>query len=830
MGAKALCFSREEIRQLLEKMGRSDLDDQAVDLLAKRSEGWVTGIILALQSNRTQTGLELLELSARHTGIFDYLAQEVLDQQPKEIQQFLLHSSLLTEMSAPLCDALLNRSDSSQMLRSLAEQGLFTFALDAEGNWYQYHNLFRQFLLARFRETDPEAFRQLRLRQAQLMADQANWLDAIDSYLDVHAYEQASEALEIIAREAFDGEHRDKLAHWIDALPDNVLDRHPRLMLFRARLYTEQSDYDRAFHLLTRAQRIYAEQDDHVGTGRALLQQAILLRLRGNYDTALSLIQQALDEAEDTDILTSIRAHQNMGICYSARGQYEQGIAHFQKALLLAEAVFDETNSAFIAHDLGRVQLYRGRLSEARAYFHRALLHWRRVGNPAHISLTLQGLGVVHRSMGQYAEAEMRFETSLERARDAQDLRLQSYAQLNLGDLYRDTGRFREALARYDDALILASKAQRADLVAYAMAARGDTFRRLRDWSRARMALTEALDQARSQQLQEQVGLAQLGLGALALALNHLEEATQRLETARELLEQYGERYDLGRALVLLALCALHQKDEARLVRHLRQAVALGREIGSFGYLVAEGLLSLPLLDAIDTLGLEGVDTVAIRAQIQELFSPTAKAPPIAVVRRDWPLEFLGLQGGQILRHGETLRDWEAGMARIMGFLLATYPNGLSRERIQNLLWPDADPSKVSSVFYSTVYRLRKALGGKEKVVSESGVYRFAADLNYRYDVTEFQGFAKLGQEQKGSGSHLARQSAIALYQTPFLEYCDLEWCDEIRRNLEETLKRLLLLEAQYLAQNDQATEAEALYLRLLSMDPLAEEAHRGIM
>ncbi len=175
LGVRQLKFTREEIREVLAMRGITDLSPGQLDALAVRSEGWITAILLAAQTRWNETIEEIINLSGSLDNIFAYLAQEVLAQQPQSIQEFLLSTSVLEEMSAPLCDALLETNNSAQILRSLAEQGLFTFEVNSSAGWYQYHQLFRAFLLNKLETERPKAYRQLCLKEARIMVNQGRW-------------------------------------------------------------------------------------------------------------------------------------------------------------------------------------------------------------------------------------------------------------------------------------------------------------------------------------------------------------------------------------------------------------------------------------------------------------------------------------------------------------------------------------------------------------------------------------------------------------------------------------------------------------------------------
>ncbi|MBC7315619.1 MAG: tetratricopeptide repeat protein, partial [Chloroflexi bacterium] len=454
LGVNHLRFTEDEIRLVLEALGRDDFTPEQIHLLAERSEGWITGVLLAIQANRwTETTEEIIRLSGTNEGVFDYMASEILEKQDPATRDFLLGSSLLGEMSAPLCDALLGITNSAQILNYLVTQGLFTSRLDAEGIWYRYHQMFREFLSAKLQRDDPALFRRLCLRQAELMANQGRWLQAIEGYLTAGAYEQAADAIEIVAQEMFLSGDRKKFARWVDALPDRILEQHPLLILRRGRVHTENGEWDRAEAMLDRSFRLFMEREDLLNASRALVQHAAMYRLRNAPDRAIAVLQRVREIGGERDTLCAIQVHHNLGICYHMQGRFSESDAELRMALELARRAMDDTNSALIAHDIGRTMVTQGRLLEGRQYFHQALLYWRKIGNLSELSTTLQGLGVVHHYLGQYSEAESRFQESLIKARDHSNRRLEAYALLNLGDLYRDTNQYKKALEAYNQAI-----------------------------------------------------------------------------------------------------------------------------------------------------------------------------------------------------------------------------------------------------------------------------------------------------------------------------------------------------------------------------------------
>jgi LuxR family maltose regulon positive regulatory protein len=827
LGVEHLRFTAEEIYALLHDLSNMDLTPEQACTLAERSEGWITGILLAAQTGWTGATQGILQISGASGGVFDYMAEEVLGRQPPHMQRFLLGSALFQEMTPPLCDALLGISNAAELLRQLSTQNLFTFALDAEGVWYQYHQLFRQFLLAKYARDDPQGYRQLCLKQAEIMTHRGHLGQAIDSYLQAQAFQQAADALEALCQDTFDAGNWEGLRQWIDALPEAELERRPRLLLFRAKIFSETGNLARAADLLERSYQAYMQREDILGAARALVQIAVVQRFRVRLREAIASCQQVLQMVGDRDVLTLTLARHNIGICRVMLGQTEEGITELLEALRLAEENADEINAAYTAHDLGTAELMRGRLPSARQYYHRALMYWRKIGNEAALAATLESLGVVHHHLGQYAEAENRLQEGLAKARRVRDARVEAYAVASLGDLYKDTARYDEALTTYRTAMELASAGQLARLIIYLLDAMGNVYRIQGDNSHARQMLTEAMDLIQGDDMPYEEGLCQLSRAILSLQQSETSPAAAGLRRAEELFSKSGSKRDLGRTHLYLTALGMLRQDEAQMLAHLQKVAELAQELGSQQFIVAEGATILPVVQAAIKLGASGLDYTRVRAEIEQLAPAAVKSPP-GEAQPSPPLEFLGLNGGQVLKMGQLVTDWESTAARVMAFLFASHPRGLARDKVIAMLWPDVSQAKGNSLFHSSMYRLRSALS-KSLIVHENGVYRINPAQPWRFDVDDFRRLAKAGRGDDENAQQ-ARLQAIDLYHGPFLESFEDEWCQEMRASLERDMLDLLLTEAGHEVQRGFLEQAENLYLRALAIDSYDERATRGIM
>jgi LuxR family maltose regulon positive regulatory protein len=192
-----LYFSLPESRDLLANFG-VQICDADLALLHQRSEGWPAVLQMAALSLRGTTDparlARVLEVRSQDTA--DYFISEVLEQQPPELAQFMLDTSVLTGvLTADACAAVTGRQDAAALLRGIDSAHLFLVALDDDRTSFRYHRLVRQVLRAELRDRD-------RVREQMLQLRAAEWFEATgDARRAAHhflAAQQADRALALL--------------------------------------------------------------------------------------------------------------------------------------------------------------------------------------------------------------------------------------------------------------------------------------------------------------------------------------------------------------------------------------------------------------------------------------------------------------------------------------------------------------------------------------------------------------------------------------------------------------------------------------------------------
>jgi LuxR family maltose regulon positive regulatory protein len=231
-----LAFTEEEADRLLnEKLGLGiDHDDVAV--LLERTEGWPAGLYLASLSLRNKEDKHAFIESFRGSNryIVGLLGEEVLAYLSEDVRQFLLRTSVVSRLTAPLCDAVTGRHDSASLLRELAGSNLFVVSLDDQDEWYRYHHLFSELLLYELKSSRPDLEPELRVRASEWLEDAGLFEGAVTQAFEAGNFELAGMQIARHWRGYVFAGQTATVQRWLESLPQEVLTDSAPLALVKA--------------------------------------------------------------------------------------------------------------------------------------------------------------------------------------------------------------------------------------------------------------------------------------------------------------------------------------------------------------------------------------------------------------------------------------------------------------------------------------------------------------------------------------------------------------------------------------------------------------------
>lgn len=296
--ARHLRFSAAESADFLEQKMGLRLSSEDLAALSRRTEGWAAGLQLAALSLLEQPDPHPLiqTISGSSRFILDYLVEEVLDRQPDEIQSFLLRTSLLRRLSAPLCAELTGSPipDSARTLAYLERSNLFLTPLDAQGEWYRYHQLFAELLQRRLRETaGPEEAADLHRRAAGWYRQAGDLVEAIHHALAGKDWPEAADLMEQASTDFFKTGALGTYLPLLRLLPETELHRRPQLLQDMGWGLALTNDLEQAERYLILAEAAQSEQPNFLG--ETLAGQAYAACFQFDIQRALTLGRRALE-------------------------------------------------------------------------------------------------------------------------------------------------------------------------------------------------------------------------------------------------------------------------------------------------------------------------------------------------------------------------------------------------------------------------------------------------------------------------------------------------------------------------------------------------------
>jgi LuxR family transcriptional regulator, maltose regulon positive regulatory protein len=167
IGPADLSLTLGEAASLLRGAG-VELGEGDVAALHRRTEGWPAGLYLAalyLRDGDPPAGAAIA-FGGGDRLVSQYMESEFLARIPRRQRAFLTRTAVLEAMCGPLCEAVLELPGSAAGLEDLARSNLLLVPLDRRGEWYRYHHLFRDMLLAELQRREPGLMPVLRRRAA----------------------------------------------------------------------------------------------------------------------------------------------------------------------------------------------------------------------------------------------------------------------------------------------------------------------------------------------------------------------------------------------------------------------------------------------------------------------------------------------------------------------------------------------------------------------------------------------------------------------------------------------------------------------------------------
>jgi LuxR family maltose regulon positive regulatory protein len=392
IGTRDLQFTRDEAAAFLKQTMGLDLPTESIAALDARAEGWVTGLqfaALALHHGlprATQAPADIATLSAQNRYLFDFMAAEVLSQQPPDVQQFLLRTSILDNLTGPLCDAVADpavpEGHGQAMLMVLYRHNLFLTAMDEGREVFRYHNLFADFLRQALKENHPDELPELHRRAFEWYYQHGQTEQAIQHALAAGDLEQVACLLEQHYQHILSSYGVVSLLSWVRSLPVTLIHSRPRLCLTYAWGLILNLDFDQAEEWIEQAgQMIPAvasagqelDPDRRALLGEIEVCQVYIATLRGQGAKSIELSRRALDHLPPDNLFFRSLLALDRGIYCAFHGDVQQAETTLAEVVRISQQAGNVMTLVIARAQLGEAQFLQGRLTRAIATYRQSI-------------------------------------------------------------------------------------------------------------------------------------------------------------------------------------------------------------------------------------------------------------------------------------------------------------------------------------------------------------------------------------------------------------------------------------------------------------------------
>jgi LuxR family transcriptional regulator, maltose regulon positive regulatory protein len=846
IGPEEMRFRPEELRELVRTNYSVEMSDEQVAEIAKRADGWIVAILLALRA--LEQGIRP-QFQQTTSEMYQFLAKDVVALQPEHLRDFLYSTSIFDEFNETICNYVLEIQNSSLLIQELEERNLFVTRIDAGQDVvnFRYHQLFSDFLSQALAEKDPQRKIELHRKAADWYYQHRNWENAINHLFLSGDRVEAALWINEIASELFVAGKTSVIGSWINQLtePVDVRYKAPWLALNWAKVLYESGDYKNGDLYLEIAEHELSKQKKKNLLINLYITKGMSRAYQGKPNVALELAEQAVQLIGTSEEFkfSYFQAQRLIGITYRHLGRPDDGVQRLESAVngfrdLITQGGGTLENQARhdlaeALNDLGIAHFENGNVLDAQKCLEEVLkIRRAQKSNLGGLLIALNNIGYLYYLLGRYRQAWDSYEEAYSIAISIRNHRGLVHIFNSRGDLLRDLDDFKAAEASYLEARRRAESTDHWALFATFIGMSGLERRRgnyhdalywLREAARVRGQSVESAD------YQVRLGEIYHDMGQFEMAQNAFQQAILSWQT----IERPNENLALAYFMFGATCFELDEKEKS--LEFLRKSLGAAAVLGYDHFIVnaARSTVNFLQFAAGEKVNLPQLKNIIARVSEKLDIQILVREDDEVVEDVQLVLDVHAFGPGEVYRDGVfiTITDWRSTNSRGLFFFIIDR-SGMKKEDIALELWPDFSQAKATSNFHSTLWRVRNALGKKDAIIFHNNRYVLHPSIEFRYDVKQFETYI---QEADHSSLPLPKKlelyrKALEVYRGDFLPDIPGEWVERRRKELQEKYLTILGMTGKIQLDLGNYLAAKEAFERILEVDPYRDDIHLEVM
>ena len=839
LGWEELRLTLAESVGLVRLRAKQKQSKEAIRHLHNMTSGWAAGLVLMLESVRRGIEPKILG-NLTPEEIFDYFGKEIFDKTDKKIQDFFLKAAFLPKMTTKMAEELTHLSSTRGILSTLNRNNYFIEKHFHNEPIYQFHPLFREFLLSRAKSTfSNQSSSALCSCAATILEEAGQTENAVSLLFEVGDWDGM---VGLIIRHASSmiaqGRYR-PLEDWLKSLPKEIMESNPWLLYWMGscRLPFDpsfaRSFFERAFEKFRAEEnpaglflawsgvvqsilsgfenfkpldQWISTLDELMHDFKAFPSEQIRAAVASNMFHALVRRQPHHPAIEDwaQETLSSAEGHENASVKIQALiplAMYRMYIGDTQKTLLAIQQIRQLSESP----DAPPLVLLSARFAEAMYYSVSAVSYekcLKAVSDALELAQTTGIHRLDHMLLGQGAVSALSAgdHKAAEELLDKMAFPLRSFKPWEA--CFYHLLKTRVSLLKGDP--------RQASLHAEMALKLSEDAGSPVSSVRCHLAKAHAMHE----------------LGKAHEAADHLARA---LTISQQIKGKNTEFY----ALLAEALFALDQGERSSALIPLQKAMAIGKKKEYFITLIDRPFAMASLCVTALEARIE-VDYVQELIRRQNLIPDQ---PPLRLENWPWPFKIYTLGQFELLKDGKLIhfsRKVQQKPLALLKALIAFGGKEVREDKIEDALWPEADGDAAHRSFKTNLHRLRQLLGREEALQLKEG--RLTLDPRYCWtDVSAFEYLLEEAEDRRNEGhtedAVQLTEKAIKIYRESFLsKEIEQPWIIPLRERLRTKFLTNVNWLAQFLEISGQWEKAVGYYQKGLEVDNIAEELYQSLM
>ena len=842
LSVEELAFQSEEILKLFNQIFNKQISAQQANDLAINTEGWITGLLLTSQTLKKGLGDGGIVTRTSGIGLYEYLAQQVLDQQPQQVYDFLLNTSVLEEFNADLCASVLGNAlslseDWNNLMHHIVQNNLFTIPVSDESLWLRYHHLFRDFLQSTIKKQRPEDARKIKLELAQYFRKAGDWEKVFNIYEGLGEKNSIADLISSIGSDFISKGKIQKLAEWLSTVPDEIYKNDPALLSINASIKVNQGKVQEGCDILDHVVDILRDTSDHQSLADNLIRRSAALRLLGDYDAAIRDADEAIILTQKDASLNHLNSEalRAKGIILWRNGKLKKSLVYLNEAIQLCKSNNREEDIARILVEVGAINETLGRFSEAEQAYKNSLDYFQSVGDSILQPVILNNLGVLQHSTGDFVKSFLNLEKSMHYSQATGNKRMEGFSLASIGDLYRDLSAFDEAADAYQRALEIALITEDQFLIFYLKTVQARLSINKNQVKKAQIQLGGAQTIAKRSGSLYEINKLRLEQGVLDFWSGNFGKSLESLLLSADFFNKEGYIEDFTRnqlflflsyhkvgkitqSIAILDVFVNQWSDPQYYLPSMTAALEVKKFLKPF---LKNKKVEEKISDLYNELNQFQKQAQKSRLIIRKQASVVAFAPAKIIINTFGIIEVI------VNNHIISISDWKTQTSRDLLLLFLAFPEGLTKEEIGLIFWPDASHSELKLSFKNAIYRMRHAIGS-DVVLFQDTYYLFNRSADYEYDVQNFISAIKTSTEETNIDKKIsAYKTALALYKGPYLPAIDQSWVVTDRERYSGMYSKTAEEIAKLYLDRKEFEASLEISQKALELNPFDEPLHR---